>query len=358
MAISYKNYDRRPSFAGNGASSGNTNVPVANIRIPQGASIAEVDLNEMQETLQRQIGLYNHLIASIIGEKAIDGYGIFLTNGNLVKSGSDIAFDDDGKGKMIAFVLGKVFEMKPNFPVGSFQGDVWVEIYYDNLSNGVKDNNKTTTNNLIYENGYMGVYSSNKALVYGSGVVYDNAGYATSTEIDSTRKPSGSEGAEVSQRGVFSYRVFLGQPAGVKEGVAQTCINTEDAYNKRVLSNIDVYIKLGTITQAGEFRVAQGGHIYNLAKLAGSRSDTAVEILASAWNNKKQTVSCAAVKNFSSDYPIISLIPYSGTDLTNAEVEGYSMISGAKVDALSGTITFECFLDVPTVDLKVNVKAV
>ena len=357
MAISYKNYDRRPSFANSGASSGNTNVPVANIRIPQGASVAEVDLNEMQETLQRQIGLYNHLIASIIGEKAIDGYGIFLTNGSLVKSGSNITFDDDGKGKMIAFVLGKVFEMKPSFPVGSHQGEIWVEIYYDNLSNGVKDNNKTTTNNLIYKNGYMGVYSQNKALVYGSGVVYDNAGYATSTEIDSALKPSGSEGAEVSQRGVFSYRIFLGQPAGVTESLSQTCIDT-DAYNKSVLSGIDVYIRLGTITNTGEFRVAQGGHVYNLAKLAGSKSDTAVEILASAWNNKKQTVSCAAVKNFSSDYPIISLIPYSGTDLTNAEVEGYSMISGAKVDALSGTITFECFLDVPTVNLKVNVKAV
>ncbi len=80
--------------------------------------------------------------------------------------------------------------------------------------------------------------------------------------------------------------------------------------------------------------------------------------MESAWNNKKQTISCAAVKNFSSDYPIISLIPYSGTELTREEVEGYSMISGAKVDALSGTITFECFLDVPAVDLKVNVKAV
>ncbi len=349
IKIEYNNYTLMPK-AGNK----NKKLGITNVRMGSGAPVCDIELNEMQELMQQQINCYDAVIRNLFNIKA--GTDVIFVGDKSVKI-------DQSNGKctlktqIFACINEKMFELKSSFyvPTTLSNGNVYAVFTYNDMIGAISGQDANGNNNytVLYEYGYKGSFSDhtnyiNGALLGDESIVTTSADsylYNINLETQEAIVNGAPHGTETSKRCGFTYAI-VSSSAALDAG------------------DNEVVVKLGTINNG--VVVFDGANTIVTSSLKDNliyhtHRDIQLTLLSSNWvasgGTYIQNVSVSALLDYNSKRPIISLIPMGNTiNEKILEQDSYTCISEATVD--ENTLTFICYENKPSTNLKINVKVV
>lgn len=349
--INYDNYTLMPKSAGNK----NKKLGITNVRMGSGAPVCNIELNEIQELMQQQINCYDAVIRNLFS----------------IKAGTDVVFVGDKsvqidqsngkcvlKTQMFACINEKMFELKPSFyvPTTLSDGNAYAIFTYNDMVGAIsgQDENGNNSYTSLYEYGYKGSFSSYTNYTNNAGLLNDESIatisadsylYNINLETQEAIVNGAPYGTETSKRCGFTYAI----------------ISSSEALEAR---DNEIVIKIGTISNG--VIMFGGTNVVITSSLKNDlayhiHKDTQRTLSKSNWvaseNTYVQSVTVSMLLDYNSKRPIISLIPTGSTiEKKIAEQDSYTCISEVTVN--EETLTFICYENKPSTDLKINIKVV